>query len=87
MKSTRIARAALVIGLLGAPLVAAEPVKRPNVLFIIADDLNRSLPCYGQELVKPLGVEIIVTYPAKPAGPYKTATEYFIDRLKAEEQQ
>jgi uncharacterized sulfatase len=57
MKSTRIALAALMTGLLGASLVAAEPVKRPNVLFIIADDLNRSLPGYGQELVKTPNVD------------------------------
>jgi hypothetical protein len=38
-----------------------------------------------EEKLRPLGVEIIITYPAKPCGPYKTATDYFIDRLKAEE--
>ena len=57
MKSTRIVLAVFVTGLLGASLVAAEPAKRPNVLFIIADDLNRSLPCYGQELVKTPNVD------------------------------
>lgn len=40
-----------------------------------------------EERLKPLGVEIIVTYPAKPTGPYQTATDYFVDRLKAEEPQ
>ncbi len=29
-------------------------------------------------------IEIIIAYPVKPTGPYKTATEYFVDRLKAE---
>ena len=31
---------------------AAEKTQPPNVLFIIADDLNTSLGCYGQPLVK-----------------------------------
>jgi iduronate 2-sulfatase len=57
MTSTRIAFAAFVTGLLGASLVAAEPAKRPNVLLIIADDLNRSLPCYGHELVETPNVD------------------------------
>jgi hypothetical protein len=35
-----------------------------------------------EERLKPLGVEIIVTYPARPAGAYKNATDYFIGRLK-----
>src|SRR5688572_24583413 len=33
--------------LLAAPLFAAEPSSRPNVLFIAVDDLRTSLGCYG----------------------------------------
>ncbi|MDZ7616715.1 MAG: sulfatase, partial [Patescibacteria group bacterium] len=30
----------------------AEPARRPNVLFLISDDLNTSIGCYGHPLVK-----------------------------------
>jgi N-sulfoglucosamine sulfohydrolase len=37
-----------VLGMLGASLLAAEPTKQPNIVFITADDLNfDSLGCYG----------------------------------------
>src|SRR5262245_28248626 len=45
-------RALLVILVLAVPVFAAEAVKRPNVLFIISDDLNTSLGCYGHAIVK-----------------------------------
>lgn len=35
-----------------------------------------------EEKLKPLGVEVILTYPAKPSGPYKNATDYLVARLK-----
>ncbi len=38
--------------LLPLAVPAAEPAKRPNVLFLIADDLNNSLGCYGHPMVK-----------------------------------
>ena len=31
-----------------------------------------------EEKLKPLGVKMILTYPAKPTGPFRTATDYFI---------
>jgi acetyl esterase/lipase len=34
-----------------------------------------------EERLKPLGVEMILTYPAKRAGNFKNATEYFIAKL------
>jgi len=38
--------------LLATTLPAAEPAPRLNVLFIVADDLNNDLGCYGSPIVK-----------------------------------
>lgn len=37
---------------LGCGMAAAEDKQRPNVLFLIADDLNNMLGCYGDPLAK-----------------------------------
>lgn len=42
----------LLLCLFGVPASAAETQKRPNVLFIISDDLNNLLGCYGDSLAK-----------------------------------
>jgi len=42
----------LLIACLFASITSAEPPTRPNVLFIIADDLNCDLGCYGHTMVK-----------------------------------
>ncbi len=48
----------LALAAIGLPIQAAEKsAQRPNVLFIIADDLNRSLPCYGHPIVKTPNVD------------------------------
>lgn len=36
-----------------------------------------------EEKLKPLGVDIVLTYPGKPAGSFPNATGYFLKRLKA----
>ena len=38
--------------LLTATAMAAQPKRRPNVLFIATDDMNNSLGCYGHPVVK-----------------------------------
>lgn len=43
--------AAVALFLLAAALSAAEP-RRPNVLWIVVDDLNTDVGCYGQSLVQ-----------------------------------
>lgn len=46
-----VSRRSFLASALAAPAIA-KPAKRPNVLFIAADDLNTSLGCYGHPLVK-----------------------------------
>ena len=55
MKNTCFAllAATLVVCLGGSSLFAAEPATRPNVLFILCDDLRPdALGCYGSKHVK-----------------------------------
>lgn len=45
----------LILGMLffvAAPALAADPPAKLNVLFIVSDDLNNALGCYGHPLVK-----------------------------------
>jgi uncharacterized sulfatase len=50
MNTTRLA--IILVSFLTTVLAAAEPATRWNVLFIIADDLNNDLGCYGNTIVK-----------------------------------
>ena len=48
----KIAIALLLLGLLTGLAREDQAAKRPNVLFIISDDLNVALGCYGHQLIK-----------------------------------
>src|SRR5947209_6445802 len=53
MRLPLICLCGVTLALTWAPLVqATQPARKPNVLFIIADDLNGSLGCYGHTVVK-----------------------------------
>ena len=58
MKTFHLLLSGLVLAWVCLPVQGADkPAQRPNVLFIIADDLNRSLPCYGHPVVKTPNVD------------------------------
>ena len=58
MRTIQLLCVTLTLGAVGGPIQAAEKSSpRRNVLFIIADDLNRSLPCYGHPVVKTPNVD------------------------------
>ena len=48
------------LGLLTDPTPAAD-TDRPNVLFLIADDLNNFLGCYGDPLAKTPNIDRLAT--------------------------
>ncbi len=48
----RLMAAAMCLSLADAALAQGEPAKRPNVLYVVSDDLNCALSCYGHAAVK-----------------------------------
>jgi iduronate 2-sulfatase len=58
MRTIHLLFGILALGAGRLPVQAAETsAPRPNVLFIIADDLNRCLPCYGHPIVRTPNVD------------------------------
>ena len=44
---------------LAAPLLAQKQKRKPNVLFVVADDMNTALGCYGHPLVKTPNIDAL----------------------------
>jgi iduronate 2-sulfatase len=58
MRTIQLLFGILALGAVWWPIQAAEKsAPRPNVLFIIADDLNRCMPCYGHPIVRTPNVD------------------------------
>lgn len=49
----------LVLACSSVPASAAEPARRPNVLFVVSDDLNTMLGCYGDPLAKTPAIDAL----------------------------
>ena len=52
-----LSRRSFLASSLAAPMLAQSSKKRPNVLFIAADDMNTALGCYGHPIVKTPNVD------------------------------
>ena len=52
MKLHKLILAALPIATMTLPATASEPIARPNILFIVVDDLRPELGCYGKDYIK-----------------------------------
>src|SRR5262245_1750625 len=48
---------AVLVALLAGPAVAAEPVKRPNIVWIIVDDMSANFSCYGEKTIQTPNVD------------------------------
>src|SRR4051812_2038044 len=44
--------AVIVMALLSSAISAAEPVRRPNILWIIVDDMSANFSCYGEQTIR-----------------------------------
>ena len=47
----RLVLSLLAVGLL-APAASAEPIKRPNIVWIVVDDMSANFSCYGEKLIQ-----------------------------------
>src|SRR5256885_2005140 len=57
LRVSRALTAVLALVLLAPPTPAADPSQKPNVLFIVDDDLNNTLGCYGYAAAKTPNVD------------------------------
>jgi iduronate 2-sulfatase len=55
---------------LGSPAAAAETPHAADVLFLVVDDLNRAVGCYGDLAVKSPNIERRVARGCGSTGPY-----------------
>ena len=62
MQPTVLILAAISVTLSGSPLRAAEtPPQKPNVLFIVVDDLRPELGCYGKDYIKSPNIDALAS--------------------------
>jgi len=62
MQPTALILAAISVTLSGSPLRAAEtPPQKPNVLFIVVDDLRPELGCYGKDYIKSPNIDALAS--------------------------
>ena len=52
---------------------AAEPAKKPNIVWIIVDDMSANLSCYGERLIKTPNVDRLAAEGTRFAKAFTTA--------------
>ncbi|MFM1801733.1 MAG: Arylsulfatase [Planctomycetota bacterium] len=62
----------LLTGLTGGS-IAAEPAKRPNILWFVVDDMSANFSCYGEKLIKTPHVDRLAQEGTKFTNAYVTA--------------
>src|SRR4051812_42140081 len=65
--------AVIVMALLSSAISAAEPVRRPNILWIIVDDMSANFSCYGETTIRTPNVDRLAAEGTRFARAFVTA--------------
>ena len=69
----RIIGAAICVAISGLPSYAAEAIERPNIVWIVVDDMSANFSCYGETVIETPNVDQLAKEGVRFSGAFVTA--------------